>query len=44
MRTPFRLGGSIRAQAQRRASAARISWHTLTRKGLAKLPPAKPKP
>ena len=33
---------ALRAQHRQRASAARIAWHTLTRKGLAKLPPAKP--
>jgi hypothetical protein len=37
-----RLAGSLKAQSQRRASAARIAWLTLTRKGLAKLPPRKP--
>jgi hypothetical protein len=35
---------ALRAQYRQRASAARIAWHTLTRKGLAKLPPAKPQP
>jgi hypothetical protein len=35
---------ALRAQHRQRASAARIAWHTLTRKGLAKLPPAKPQP
>ena len=33
---------ALRAQYRRRASSARIAWHALTRKGLAKLPPAKP--
>jgi hypothetical protein len=36
------LPGALKAQSQRRASAARIAWLTLTRKGLAKLPPRKP--
>jgi len=35
---------ALRAQYRRRASSARIAWHALTRKGLAKLPPAKPQP
>jgi hypothetical protein len=44
MRTTSRTCGSIKAQSMRRASAARISWLTLTRKGLAKIQPNKPKP
>jgi len=39
-----RTAVALRTQHSRRASAARIAWHTLTRKGLAKLPPAKPQP
>jgi len=44
MRITSRISGSLRAQSQRRASAARISWLTLTRKGLAKIQPRKPTP
>jgi len=35
---------ALRAQSSRRASAARIAWHTLAPKVQAKLPPGRPKP
>jgi hypothetical protein len=33
---------ALKSHTQRRASAARIAWHTLTRHGMAKLPNGKP--
>jgi len=35
---------ALRAQSSRRASAARIAWHTLPPKAQGRLPPGKPKP
>ena len=44
MHNHSRTVDALRAQHRRRASAARIAWHKLIRKGQAKLPPKKPQP
>ena len=44
MHNQSRTVDALRAQYRRRASAARIAWHTLVRKGQAKLLPEKPQP